>query len=138
VLAVLGLGAGLWQPWRSPEPALSATDRVLGAPDAVQVSMDLSNGARATIVRSVSERRAVLRTESMAPAPDGMVYELWLQGPDGTMAPAGLMPDAADQTVLLDGDAATAIAAGITVEPAGGSEQPTSDPIALFDFTEAT
>jgi hypothetical protein len=44
------------------------------------------------------------------------------------------MPVKADQTVVLDGVAATATGAGITVEPAGGSDHPTSDPIALFDF----
>jgi anti-sigma-K factor RskA len=44
--------------------------------------------------------------------------------------PAG----AADRPLLLAGDAATATAAGITVEPAGGSPAPTSEPIALFDF----
>jgi len=35
-------------------------------------------------------------------------------------------------------DAANATAAGITVEPEGGSKEPTSEPIALFDFSEAT
>jgi anti-sigma-K factor RskA len=50
------------------------------------------------------------------------------------MVSAGVMPAKADQTVLLQGDAATATAVGITVEPRGGSPEPTSDPIALFDF----
>ena len=44
------------------------------------------------------------------------------------------MPDEPDQTVVLEGPPATATAVGITVEPEGGSEQPTSDPIAVFDF----
>ena len=138
VLAVLGVGAGLWQPWRDSAPPPSAAEKVLQAADAASVAVVLPGGAKATLVRSVSQGRAVLRTEKMPPAPGGKVYELWLQQPDGSMEPAGLMPPVADQTVLLDGDAATAIAAGITVEPAGGSDQPTSDPIALFDFTEAT
>ena len=47
------------------------------------------------------------------------------------------MSDAPDQTVVLDGSAAEAVAVGITVEPEGGSEQPTTDPIAVFDLTEA-
>ena len=57
--------------------------------------------------------------------------------PSSGMASAGVMPVKADQTVLLEGDAATAQAAGITVEPEGGSEHPTSEPIALFDFGES-
>ena len=37
-----------------------------------------------------------------------------------------------DATVLLDGDASRATGVGITVEPDGGSDQPTSQPIAFF------
>ena len=54
--------------------------------------------------------------------------------PDGKFAKAGYMSDAAEQTVLLDGSASDAAAVGITVEPEGGSEQPTTEPIALFDL----
>ena len=74
----------------------------------------------------------------MVSAPEGKDYELWFMSPDEEFVAAGLMPDAADQTVVLDGSAAEAVAVGITVEPEGGSDQPTSDPIALFDLTEAT
>ena len=73
-------------------------------------------------------------TSGMAPAPSGKAYQLWLQEPDGHMAPAGVMPPGRDLVVVLDGDASTATGAGITIEPAGGSAQPTSDPIALFPF----
>ncbi len=44
------------------------------------------------------------------------------------------MPDKADQTVLLEGDASGATAVGITVEPDGGSKKPTSAPIAMFEL----
>jgi anti-sigma-K factor RskA len=136
VVAVLGLGTALWQPWRGTQ--LSAADRVVTAADAQRVSLDFPDGSRATLVRSVSEGRAVLTTEKMAAPPSGKVFELWLQTADGHMAPAGLMPVKPDQTVVLEGDATEAVGAGITVEPAGGSPQPTSDPIALFDLTATT
>jgi anti-sigma-K factor RskA len=42
-----------------------------------------------------------------------------------------------DHKQLLKGDAATANAAAISVEPSGGSKEPTSEPIALFDFDQA-
>ena len=71
-------------------------------------------------------------------APSGKVYALWLQSEDGKMLPAGVMPDKPDQTVVLEGDAAAATAAGITVEPEGKPAEPSSEPIALFDFSEAT
>jgi anti-sigma-K factor RskA len=72
----------------------------------------------------------------MAPAPSGKVFELWLQV-DGEMVPAGLMPPGEDTQMVLEGDATTATAVGITVEPEGGSPEPTSDPIAVFDFSQA-
>jgi hypothetical protein len=75
----------------------------------------------------------------MPPAPDGKVYELWLQRADGQMVAAGLMPSGSDVTYLLEGDATNAIAAGITIEPApDGSKAPSTDPVALFPFEEAT
>ncbi len=86
------------------------------------------------MILSRSEGKALIRTEDMALAPAGKVYELWLQTPEGDMEPAGLMPDDPDTTYVLDGDAAQATAVGITVEPDGGSPEPTSDPIALFSL----
>ena len=54
-------------------------------------------------------------------------------------ASVGAEPEGSD---VLDhaaaGSAAAAAAVGITVEPDSGSEQPTSEPIALFDLTQAT
>jgi anti-sigma-K factor RskA len=47
------------------------------------------------------------------------------------MVSAGLMPDADEPTVLA-GDAGTAKAAAVSVEPEGGSAKPTTDPVALF------
>lgn len=135
---VVGIGAAVTQPWASDEvPQLTAAEQVLQAPDAEEVVLDLGEAGKATVVRSKSEDRAVIRTEDMVSAPDGKAYELWFIEGDEFVS-AGLMPDAADQTVVLDGPAADAVAVGITVEPAEGSEQPTSDPIAVFDLTEAT
>ena len=62
---------------------------------------------------------------------------MWFQNPDGEMVSAGLMPHEAKPTVsmVLDGDASQFTGAGITVEPAGGSPAPTSDPVVLFEFS---
>ena len=130
-------GVGVWQPWdRDSERTLTAAEQVLGASDAERVALDVGD-AKATLVRSKSERGAVLVTEDMPPAPDGRVYALWLQSPAGDMVPAGLMPPESDQTVLLEGDASEATAVGITVEPEGGSDEPSTEPIVLFDLTKA-
>ena len=140
VAAVIVGGVVVTQPWdnnQSTEQQLSAADRVLGDPGAQHVTQEFPDGATATVVRSKEEGKAVLVTAKMPPPPEGKVYELWLRTPKGVMVPAGLMPVKADQTVLLKGEASDATAVGITVEPVGGSDKPTSAPIAMFDFEAA-
>lgn len=139
-VAVLGGGTVLAEQVldSSSQEAPSAIDRVLAAADAQNVSVDLPGDARMRLVRSVTEGRAVLITNDLPAAPPGKVYELWLQNRAGKMVAAGLMKGAGSQRFLLDGDAARALGAGVTVEPASGSQQPTTAPIALFDFSTAT
>jgi anti-sigma-K factor RskA len=133
VLAIVGVGAAVWQPWQNDEPGqtqLTATERVLADTGAQRVSHELPGGAKATIVRSTKEHRAVIVTENMPAPPDGKVYQLWLQTPEEDMVDAGLMPLEGD-TALLEGDADDALAVGLSLEPEGGSPQPT-EVIALF------
>lgn len=143
LVAILGVGAALWQPWAPSDTgpgeggSLTAAEQVLQAPDAESVSVDLGEAGRATLTRSKSLHRAVLRTEDMAAAPSGRVYQLWLQQ-QGELVSAGLMRSGGNQEIILEGDAATASAAGVTVEPDGGSQTATLPPVALFDFSRAT
>ncbi len=136
--AVVLLGGGaaaVTHPWdRLSQSQMSVAERVLSAPDQQSSDKTFTGNASATLVRSKEVGRAVLVTHHMPGAPTGKVYQMWLQTPAGTMTSAGLMPPRSDQTVVLDGDAAAATGAGITVEPAGGSTAPTSEPIALFSF----
>jgi anti-sigma-K factor RskA len=115
---------------------VSPVDRVLQAKDAERYTKAI-DGSEATLVRSPSLNKAVLVTKDMAPPPEGKVYELWLDHEGVGMVPAGLMADGGEQQILLDGDPATALGAGITVEPAGGSDKPTLPPVTLFSFEQA-
>ena len=136
VLALVGVGGAVWQPWRDDTSVqVSVTDQVLQDPDAERFTQELPNGATATVVRSAKVDRAVLVTEDMPAPPDGKVYQLWYQSPSRHMTSAGLMPDGAD-TALLEGNANDAVGAGMSLEPAGGSDQPT-EVVALFDFEAA-
>lgn len=137
---VVGIGAAVTQPWVSDNdvPRLTAAEQVLQASDAEQVSLDLGDLGSATVTRSKSQDRAVITTQDMAPAPDGKAYELWFMSAGEEFTSAGLMGDGSDQTLVLDGSASSAAAVGITIEPEGGSTQPTTKPIALFDLTRAT
>jgi anti-sigma factor RsiW len=139
VAAALIVIAGL-AVWRAvgtapPEPPPTVAEQVLDAPDAARVAHTLPDGAIATVVRSKDVGHAVLVTSKLPPAPPGKVYQLWLQDAAGAMHPAGLVTGSGDQVIVLTGDARDAAGAGITIEPAGGSSQPTSKPLALFAFS---
>jgi anti-sigma-K factor RskA len=138
VLAVAVGGTVVWDQARdSSSSQLTRAEQVVQARDADQVSVDLPGGASATVYLSRAQNRVALVTRHLPAAPAGRVYQLWLQK-NGRMVPAGLMPRGSDQTRLFDGVLAGATAAGITVEPAGGSQEPTTAAIALFEFKEAT
>jgi anti-sigma-K factor RskA len=135
--AILAIGG--FAVWRSTDSGSTTpptvAEQVRSAPDAKTSSdVALPGGGTATVVRSPSLGKAVVITSDLPSAPAGKVYQLWLQDPSGHFTSAGLMDASGDQTVVLQGDAADAQAAGITIEPAGGSEQPTSNPIAFFSF----
>lgn len=66
--------------------------------------------------------------------PGGKVYQLWFND-NGTMRSAVLMKrPAANDAALMAGPVDVAPGLGITVEPAGGSDRPASQPLALMDF----
>jgi anti-sigma factor RsiW len=136
--AALVIGGLVWSPWSDSGPStrLTATERVLEAKDA-QRFVKVIDGARATIVRSPSMGKAVLIADNMPSAPVGKDFQVWFDQPGKGMQSALVMPhgSAPTVTVMLEGDAATATGAGITLEPAGGSPEPTSAPLALFSFS---
>ncbi|MYV71904.1 anti-sigma factor, partial [Streptomyces sp. SID2131] len=114
-----------------------AVAAVLAAPDARVSTARLADGAVGTLVHSPSQDRAVFAAAGMPAPPPGKVYQLWYDD-SGTMRPAGLMtPGAATSAVLLEGPANRSAGIGITVEPAGGSSRPTSDPVATMAMPAA-
>jgi len=139
--AVLAVGGGTfaWQQATNDGSSVptSAADQVIASQDVERVDVDLPGGAHATVYRSAALGKAALETSKMPAPPSGRVYQLWLQKA-GRMVPAGVMGAGSDQKLVIDGSAEDATAVGITVEPAGGSEHPTTPPIAVFAFEQAT
>lgn len=136
-------GTAVWQYQRAEDArtqarnATQASDEiaaVLAAPDARTRAAALTDGATGTVVVSRGQDRAVFVVSGMARPPGGKVYQLWFDD-GGTMRSAGLMdPGRSDQAVLLSGAVDGASGMGVTVEPDGGSKQPTSAPLALLTF----
>ncbi|WP_407555264.1 anti-sigma factor [Streptomyces sp. Pv4-95] len=105
---------------------------VLAAPDATIRTQKLADGATASVVASRSQRQAALIAAGLPQLTRDQVYEIWYANAD-ELRPAGLLPGTGGrQTHLLAGRLDGATAVGITVEPAGGSEQPTSTPLGLI------
>lgn len=107
---------------------------VLAAPDAEVASASLARGARGTVVVSRGLDKAAFLASGLPKPPEGKVYQLWFAD-RGAMRPAGLMdPAAATGALLMEGPLDGASGMGITVEPAGGSERPTSAPLATMEL----
>ena len=140
VLGVVGGGFAVWQQLDDPSSQTQHTgaDQIIAASDVTTVTKSIGRGATATLYRSPSLGKAALRTSNLPAAPAGKVYQLWLQDARGHMTSAGLLTGDGRRPVVLAGDADQAKAAGITVEPAGGSETPTLPVLVVINFDKAT
>jgi anti-sigma-K factor RskA len=125
-LGALGVGMVL-----RPAPTPSTAEQIFAAPDVRTVSGDIPGGGTATVVFSREKNAGVLVMNNVTPPKTGTVYQMWLidaGGPKsaGTMDPAAVSPSTT--AVLPDlGDSNTL---AFTVEPPGGSSQPTGTPFA--------
>jgi anti-sigma-K factor RskA len=87
-----------------------------------------SQGADAEVA-SISEDRIILVAHNLPSVPEGQTCQIWvIKGdvpePSGLFQPSGDEMAAPITTPVKQGDTIA-----VTVEPAGGSEQPTSDPV---------
>ena len=107
-----------------------AISLLLSSPQVTLLSQPATTGGVATVVLSAARHQLAVVTTGLPALPPGQVYQLWLIGKTNTTS-AGLLPPAqAGQTppVLASG-VAKGDTLGLTVEPAGGSAQPTTTPI---------
>jgi hypothetical protein len=129
---VLGLHAGaMQQRLTAQEQHDRAMTAVLGAHDAVVVTAAVKTGGTATVVMSHRARALVFTASGLARLPGVRTYELWLAGPAG-VTPAGMLPPGRRgmSGPMVVGGLTRGDQLELTVEPASGSRQPTSAPIA--------
>ncbi|WP_320782898.1 anti-sigma factor [Streptomyces sp. CRN 30] len=100
---------------------------VLSAPDARADADQDARGRGIGVVASAAEGRAVVTLSGYGALPGDRVHQLWLMRP-GTQ-PRSLGVFAADAPLIASGLDRSASSLAVTVEPDGGSEQPTSSPI---------
>jgi anti-sigma factor RsiW len=142
VAAAAALGGVAW--WQSSEAdnarEQSAEEHaeyrqladVLTAPDATISTKELAHGGTASVVASRAENRSAVFASGLPPLTDDRVYQLWY-AQSGQFRPAGLLSTAGGgHAEVLEGRLGGATAVCLTVEPAGGSRQPTTRPVGVI------
>ncbi len=113
----------------SPSNAPTA-DQVFAAKDVRSSSGAVATGT-ATVTYSHNANAGVLVMNDVPPPKPGTVYQMWLTTPDG-LTSVGTMTDkdVAPSTTAVIPNVGNASALSFTVEPPGGSPQPTSPVVA--------
>ncbi|MEV6026506.1 anti-sigma factor [Streptomyces sp. NPDC052036] len=100
---------------------------VLAAPDARATNDRDAKGRGIGVIASASEGRAVVTLSGLDAPPSGRVHQLWLMRPNVQPRSLGLFHG--DTPLIARGLSKAATSLAVTVEPDGGSPQPTSQPV---------
>ncbi|MEU1403915.1 anti-sigma factor [Streptomyces sp. NPDC005728] len=100
---------------------------VLAAPDARAVGSKDDRGRSIGVIASASERQAVVTLSGYGTPSGGHVHQLWLMRPHVQPRSLGLF--AGDTPLVAKGLDTSSTSLAVTVEPDGGSVQPTSQPV---------
>jgi anti-sigma-K factor RskA len=118
--------------------APTVAEQVLDASDVHSSTSAIAAGGSATANYSKSQDAVVFVLDGVAPPSADTVYQLWLMPasgaapvPAGTLSPGEVQPTT---TIVLD-DVGSMSNLAVTVEPPGGSPQPTSQPFAVLQLS---
>lgn len=114
------------------EPALvdPAVAQVLAADDVQALSIEASDSAQAAVHHSPSDGRGVLAVDGLPALGAGQVYQVWRYR-DGAPQPIGyLTPDERGSARVALPPTPDATSVAVTVEPQGGSDEPTGRVVA--------
>jgi anti-sigma-K factor RskA len=109
--------------------------QVLSEPDARTVTASAPGVGNATIMMSRKLDKGIFLAFNMPPAPKNKTYQAWAIGDGGAASSLGPLRFVGSATapVVMNTLGGTA-KIGVTVEPAGGSRQPTTAPLMLVDI----
>ncbi|KAB1150506.1 anti-sigma factor [Streptomyces luteolifulvus] len=100
---------------------------VLAAPDARAATGEEAGGRSIGVIASASEGRAVVTLSGYNAPPSGKVRQLWLMRPGAQPRSLGLFES--DTPLVASGLSKSSTSLAVTVEPDGGSAQPTTQPV---------
>ncbi|MGJ9412262.1 anti-sigma factor domain-containing protein [Aeromicrobium sp. CF4.19] len=129
LVATAGLGGYLVEHERAQDISGESQriTAVMSADDAAVLETPIQSGGTLRIMHSADVGDAVVAAASLEPLAADEVYQVWAMY-DGAPQSVGLMDQ--HSSVLLAPDMGDAQGFAVTVEPSGGSDVPTSDPIA--------
>ena len=131
--AVVIAGGGIigLQAMNDEEPALSAAvSQVFEADDARTATVRTENGGKLTVGVSPSRNEMAVDTRDLPELDDERVYQLWAVHGDEVVN-VGVLDDSDEGAAMGMPEEDTTVA--VTVEPDGGSDQPTTAPIVQVD-----
>ena len=110
---------------------------VLASNDGSVVSLTGPGEGTMRFAYAPSTGQGVLIGDGLAPVDEAETYQAWFIV-DGVPQPAGLFaPTDGEVTFAVEGDPGEAEAVAVTLEPAGGSPQPTTDILYVSELSEA-
>ncbi|MDF2808098.1 MAG: hypothetical protein K0S43_3044 [Cellulosimicrobium sp.] len=103
-----------------------AIAQMLADPDATILRGEVAGGGQASVLAAGDDM--YFRASDLPDAGDDRDYQLWVVEADGAVVSAGVLDVRDGSTSRLVQDE-PGVGMAVTVEPAGGSEQPTADPV---------
>ena len=125
VVLIAGAVFGVSQIQDEEPPLAAGVSQVFEAPDAHSVEVETSHGPL-RVATSQSEGEMAVDTRDLVPLDADHVYQVWTVV-EGEPLPVVVLENPKEGAHMGMPDPGTEVA--ITVEPAGGSEKPTTDPI---------
>ena len=114
-------------------PSLTAAEEVFGAEDARTADVATLNGGTLVVGVSSSRHQVAIDTSDLPARSGGRVYQLWqLRGERAESVEVIEEPGEEAVTALVEDSTVLAL----TIEPPGGSTEPTKDPIVKVDPRE--
>ncbi len=114
----------------SRQEALGA---VVSAADAERTEVAMPDGSTATVIWSAERGQSAILFDGLSAAPEGRTYQAWYIDADGPESAGTFEAEGGSTAFLLDGALSAGSAVGVTIEPDGGSDAPTTDPILVVE-----
>jgi anti-sigma-K factor RskA len=131
IVLVVGAVLGIGWPGTTGWGAQVERAAITTAPDAETTTVD-ANGAEVTLVSSAERGRSVLIAEGLPEPGDDQTFQLWYIDDAGAVSAGTFDVGAEESWRVLEGEFTPGDVVGMTIEPVGGSPQPTTEPIVVI------